>query len=349
MTAILDEGIKADEDNCSSVRTGFDSNFNKEKPEKAATERTGGEPRLNLEKKNCLPSECRHQSCEENVYSEFCSKHGKLLSSLVDAGHLQEKKQSSFTEIGFRSADLLSGRSLAKRIVDKIGREFFDKQCFERTVSRLPTQGLTPEEAVKTVFGFEGIGFYRNINPMQHPYELKKLAEIAKDSDPDVVVEIGTARGGNFYVLTQVTDADLYISIDLPDGEFGGGYPSERKKLYKSFTDAAVELVRADSHKDSTKHKLQEILEEYGKESVDFLFIDGDHTYEGVKQDFKLYQELVSEGSGVICFHDIVHHPNLENCNVDRFWTEIKTGYDTVEFKVNPEKQEWGGIGVIEK
>lgn len=36
---------------------------------------------------------------------------------------------------------------------------------------------------------------------------------------------------------------------------------------------------------------------------IDFLFIDGNHTYEGVKIDFELYSQILSE-NGVIMMHD---------------------------------------------
>jgi hypothetical protein len=36
---------------------------------------------------------------------------------------------------------------------------------------------------------------------------------------------------------------------------------------------------------------------------IDFLFIDGDHSYEGVKLDFELYSKLLNE-NGVIVIHD---------------------------------------------
>jgi hypothetical protein len=42
---------------------------------------------------------------------------------------------------------------------------------------------------------------------------------------------------------------------------------------------------------------------------IDFLFIDGDHSYEGVKKDFDLYSTLLSK-HGVIILHDT--DPNYE-------------------------------------
>jgi predicted O-methyltransferase YrrM len=52
---------------------------------------------------------------------------------------------------------------------------------------------------------------------------------------------------------------------------------------------------------------LEEVKRILGGEKADFLFIDGDYTYEGVKRDL-MYSPLVREG-GIIAFHDICPHP----------------------------------------
>ena len=83
--------------------------------------------------------------------------------------------------------------------------------------------------------------------------------------------------------------------------------------------------------------------------SIDFLFIDGDHSYEGVKADFEIYSPLVKEG-GLIAFHDIIWDKKSNNDNwsgeVYRFWQEIKGNYDYKEF-VEDHEQSGFGIGVI--
>ena len=80
-------------------------------------------------------------------------------------------------------------------------------------------------------------------------------------------------------------------------------------------------------------------------EKLDFLFIDGDHTYEGVKKDFEMYSPLVRNG-GIIAFHDICPHPPEKKCEVSKFWNEIKQRYKCVEI-VEDWRQNWAGIGVI--
>jgi predicted O-methyltransferase YrrM len=78
---------------------------------------------------------------------------------------------------------------------------------------------------------------------------------------------------------------------------------------------------------------------------LDFLFIDGDHRYEGVKMDFEMYGKLVGKG-GIIAFHDICPHPPQTGCEVNKFWCEIKNRYEHIEI-IKDWKQGWAGIGVI--
>ena len=117
-----------------------------------------------------------------------------------------------------------------------------------------------------------------------------------------------------------------------------------RAPLYRSFAGPGqrVHLLRRDSHDPSTLEELKGVL---GGRRVDFLLIDGDHTYEGVKRDFEMYRSLVRPG-GMIGFHDIVPHSAESGCEVDRFWNEIRGTFDSVEFVENWRSQ-FGGVGLI--
>lgn len=103
-----------------------------------------------------------------------------------------------------------------------------------------------------------------------------------------------------------------------------------------------INLVREDSHNKETLQEIKKILD--GRK-LDFLFIDGDHTYTGVKRDFELYKQLVRKG-GIIAFHDIAPHSLETKCEVNKFWNEIKNNYEYQEF-VEDWKQNWAGIGLI--
>lgn len=146
------------------------------------------------------------------------------------------------------------------------------------------------------------------IRPMQIREELERLLEILECLRPRVIVEIGTARGGTLFLWTRVASRDALIaSIDLPGGPFGGGYPRLKALLYKRFAlpGQRIVLLRGDSHDPATLEGVKRILR---GQPVDFLFIDGDHSYEGVRRDFEMYSQLVREG-GLIVLHDIVPGP----------------------------------------
>ena len=181
------------------------------------------------------------------------------------------------------------------------------------------------------------------IKPIQIPWEIDGLLRILKPRQPRRLLEIGTANGGTLYLLTRVAADDAHlVSIDLPCGDFGGGYPRWKVPLYRSFARPGqrLDLVRADSHAKQTQDRVKAI---FGGYLLDFIFIDADHSYEGVKRDFEMYQPLLSPG-GVMAFHDIANNPDPAY-GVHRFWNEIKTDFDHREFVHGLRGQ--FGIGVL--
>jgi O-antigen biosynthesis protein len=184
---------------------------------------------------------------------------------------------------------------------------------------------------------------------MQKASELGALVDLLSERTLRCVVEIGTARGGTLYVWCQLAEPDaLIVSIDLPGGPFGGGYSEDEGRAFDRFAKPGQRLVRLreDSHADSTKHQLEEIL---GDRKVDFLFIDADHTYYGARQDLLLYSPLLAE-DGVLALHDIVPHSEFPECAVDTLWQEVRGRFEHTVFR-DPEDSrgwgEWGGTGVL--
>ncbi|MEO8734424.1 MAG: hypothetical protein ABI373_08840, partial [Flavobacteriales bacterium] len=74
------------------------------------------------------------------------------------------------------------------------------------------------------------------IQPWQFPEELLGLAQEIEALRPTTVLEIGTANGGTLFMSTRLAADDaLIISIDLPGGRFGGGFPEWKVPYYKAF------------------------------------------------------------------------------------------------------------------
>jgi predicted O-methyltransferase YrrM len=241
-------------------------------------------------------------------------------------------------------------RSLAKKTWDYTDHKLEPAKRAFSPAAAYAINNLDPKKRdVPTLLRFVFDRFGGLIRPAQVRWEITNLATIVHDLKPKTVLEIGTAKGGTLFLFSRLADPHATIvSVDLPGGEFGGGYPEWKTKLYKTFhlPEQKMHLLRADSHKIETLETVRKIFEGTGVNTsspVDFLFIDGDHTYDGVRKDFELFSPLVRKG-GVIAFHDIAVHPPEVNCEVDKFWNQIKKG-DSMEFIQNRE-QHWAGIGV---
>jgi predicted O-methyltransferase YrrM len=244
--------------------------------------------------------------------------------------------------------------SKMKKIISNDGVFSLFKKIFKYHILpffHLPICFIKVRNVKKTQLGPSGlIDFVSNdcgkiLAPMQVRSEIISLLGCVERAKPGVVMEIGTARGGVLFTMSRLIPRDAsMISLDLPGGIHGGGYPWWKIPLYESFVSdhQKIDLVRADSHKEETLFKIKKIL---NGRKIDFLFIDGDHTYDGVKSDFELYSPLVSVG-GIVAFHDIAIHPKETGCDVNRFWNEIKDNYNYTEFIEKPEHG-WGGIGLI--
>jgi hypothetical protein len=66
--------------------------------------------------------------------------------------------------------------------------------------------------------------------------EIVQLAKILQASAPRRSLEIGTNYGGTLFLLCTLSPPDAkIISVDLPSGPFGGGYPRRKVPLFRRF------------------------------------------------------------------------------------------------------------------
>lgn len=182
------------------------------------------------------------------------------------------------------------------------------------------------------------------LQPLQIQEELACLVKDVTRLKPRSVLEIGTFMGGTLYLWTRLaTDDATIVSVDLPGGKFGGGYSSLRTPIYRRFArrQQQLHLIRGSSHDRETFERVRGL---FGERPVDFLFIDGDHTFEGVRRDWEMYSPLVREG-GLIGFHDVAG--NYDDTQVKRFWDSIKDRFHHREYMVHAEGL--CGIGVLFK
>ena len=187
------------------------------------------------------------------------------------------------------------------------------------------------------IYSFVSDGF--QLGMRQNYEEIEAFSLFLEKLNVNNFLEIGTDQGGSFLIFNKLSRG-IKISIDLPHSKYGlcNFDINNRNKALQ--TDKNVYLIEADSHDQETLTSVEKILN--GK-MLDFLFIDGDHSYNGVKRDFELYSKLVKQ-NGVIAFHDINRSRTYEGelLNVWEFWNSLKG--DKIEFKSSHFS---GGIGVV--
>lgn len=180
---------------------------------------------------------------------------------------------------------------------------------------------------------------------VQSLWELTQLLSEVARLRPATIMEIGTHRGGTLYCWSRLLPPDAaLVSLDLPaDPGDVRTTVAALEKLLASKTQKCA-FIRDDSHAPATLEKVKAAL---GGRPVDFLFIDGDHSYEGVKLDFEMYRGLVRSG-GLIAFHDIAPNPDVPEYGVAKFWQELKKTGRAHEFiDPHPVGPSGMGIGVV--
>ena len=159
-----------------------------------------------------------------------------------------------------------------------------------------------------------------NKQAVQKIPELERLLWYMDNYDPRFIVEIGSYRGGTLWAFKQAFPKAEVIGIDTGRDMTGRDY-------YQLHAEHRVARENSERVRDY-------LWNDHG--IADFVFIDGDHSYEGVKRDYQIWGEAIN-----VAFHDIIPHSDVE---VPKFWEEIRRPTSR-EFKNEP--MTWGGIGIL--
>jgi predicted O-methyltransferase YrrM len=155
------------------------------------------------------------------------------------------------------------------------------------------------------------------------------LYGLVRSMKPSVCVEIGSARGrstcyigmalkengfGTLYAI------DPHIRTDWNDYNSVDTYDILKDNIDALGLTGQVKLLRAFSEK----------IADSWDSKIDLLFIDGDHSYDGVKQDWELFSPYLSP-FGIAIFHDTIWDlqpdsvvSRLSKMGVPRFVNELR-------------------------
>ena len=167
-------------------------------------------------------------------------------------------------------------------------------------------------------------------NPQQRFSELKPFLIELLMHNCETVLEIGSAEGGLTYIFSE-----LFTRVVALDIQHTANY---EKYNITRFT--------VDSHNPGPYFEKIEKLGPY-----DLIFIDGEHTYEGVERDFNIYAPLLAF-DGIIALHDIKDTAvqKQDKCFVHKFAKELtKANLHLFTKTFNEFTDEWGGRIIPER
>jgi predicted O-methyltransferase YrrM len=179
----------------------------------------------------------------------------------------------------------------------------------------------------------------------QDPKELEWLFDHAHEIGARHMLEVGSRNGGSLYILAHaVANGGKIVAVDLPYGPWGtkdSALDLERVRATLQKQGYEVELILGDSSSPAVVQKVHAAL----PAGVDFVFVDGDHSYTGVRNDFCNYFELLTD-TGLMAFHDVWPRPAEPEIEVPKLWAEFAPRYSgeiCVAHAASP------GIGILHR
>lgn len=197
---------------------------------------------------------------------------------------------------------------------------------------------FSPYPAIHNNFLNEEVGIQQNRE------ELEKFIDVLLQSNGGVCLEIGLGFFGSTHFLwRQIYDRVITIEKNFERiREFG----RNMKKFYGDWVldDGKSQFFIGYSNNEKVIADVYKNVSE-----IDFLFIDGNHSYESVLCDFLLYYPLVKKG-GIIGFHDTAL--SEDNMGVPQLIAEIRTGKYTNGQRIDIKdivENKWSGISYFYK
>jgi hypothetical protein len=140
-----------------------------------------------------------------------------------------------------------------------------------------------------------------------HPFRgiknRNELSKYIKKAGYKTICEVGVREGGNFRNMLK-SNPDLAVAVDLwsPDDNINRSYGLNQEYwggVYERFCESVADFKNVDIHRGYSFDMVKNFEDKF----FDFVYIDGDHSYEGVKRDVADWYPKVKKG-GILSGHD---------------------------------------------
>lgn len=176
--------------------------------------------------------------------------------------------------------------------------------------------------------------------------EIVGLIDILKRENVRSFLEIGSRFGGSLWRIAHaLPPGSRIVSVDSGKG-MGGRKPGATESLEQCIKELRrggydAHLIFGDSHRADTINRARRLG------PYDAAFIDGDHEYRGVIQDWNHYGPMAK----IVAFHDVgwvmpTNYTNSKAVEVPQLWGELKEHHRHEEF-IDYSTGATMGIGVL--
>lgn len=166
-------------------------------------------------------------------------------------------------------------------------------------------------------------------------YAFIKLLEKIK---PKVALEIGCFKGGSLEVLSKYCDKVYSIDID----------PEVKESLNGKFSNTEIHIGKSSDLVPKILEKIDQ-----NNEVLEFVLIDGEHTYKAVKKDISHFLKLKPKSQLFIIFHDSFNpicRKAIRDVNYNESTYVHYVEVDFISGVFNPGnlfRQMWGGLALV--
>lgn len=142
------------------------------------------------------------------------------------------------------------------------------------------------------------------------------------------VLEIGSLYGGTLWWWSHLPAIEVLAALDMPSDNprVAEGVREARRHWHEWFSER-VEFW--DCSADSRSTFAMKWALDHGP--YDFAFIDGDHSYDGVKYDWLAYSTMVRPG-GIVAFHDTWPNYDRHEPGVVRWVDELRRHLPSIQW-----------------
>lgn len=177
--------------------------------------------------------------------------------------------------------------------------------------------------------------FYKKIDgnftfPDFYSWLVKQLPNDRASSGVEVGVRCGQSAA---YLAVELINNNVPCILDLVDISSKNEY-LDNLKLVQHVIGKCHEYMNS-----------WDVANKYDNESLDFVFLDGDHSYEGLKKDIMAWLPKVKKDGGIIAGHDFSYnqYPGIIQAVQEQFeyWNVWRGTHWDSAAQVAPHQQDW--------